>query len=298
MKDARALRIGFIGAGRVAGGLAKAFDAAGLHVVAVASRSPDSANAVATLVSGCAALENGQAVAGACDLVFITTSDDAIEETAAAIRWHDAQALVHCSGATEIDVLDSAARAGARIGGFHPMQSFGEPTTSARSLTGSTVTIEADERLDAVLTQIVDALGCRVNRLPPGKRALYHASAGYGSQFINVLLAETAAIWREWGASEGDVIAAILPMIRGTLEAVENAGIAASMPGPVSRGDVSTVATHSDALAELGAERLDFYREHCRRSITLAEDAGRIDPLTADKIRKALNPQSQPPQRK
>jgi predicted short-subunit dehydrogenase-like oxidoreductase (DUF2520 family) len=257
--------------------------------MAVASRSPASANLVAALVSECAAVSDGQAVADTCDLVFITTPDDAIGDTAAAVHWHDTQAVVHCSGTTEIDVLHSAAHAGAQIGGFHPMQSFGDPRISARSLAGSTVTIEATESLNAVLAQIVDALGCRINRLPPGMRALYHASAGYGSQFINVLLAETAGIWREWGANEDDVIAAILPMIRGTLEAVEDAGIAGAMPGPVSRGDDRTVASHRDALAALSSDRLNFYREHCLRSVTLAESAGRITPAIAAQIRKTLD---------
>ncbi len=289
MKDARALRIGFIGAGRVAGGLAKALDSAGFSVVAVSSRSASSAQSVAALLHGCDAMAGGQAVADACDFVFITTPDDAIARAADAVTWRAGQAVVHCSGATEVTVLDSAAQAGAMIGGFHPMQSFGDPALSAQSLGGSTITIEATAPLDGVLSEIAAALDCRINRLPQGKRALYHASAGYGSQFINVLLAETAAIWRDWAATEDDVIAALMPMIRGTLKAVENNGIAGSMPGPVSRGDSRTVAAHLDALREADADYAAFYRAHCRRSVALAEQAGRIDQATATTIRKTLS---------
>ena len=288
MKDARALQIGFVGAGRVAGGLSLALHAAGFSIAAVSSRSHDSAKAVADL-TGCAAFENAQDIADQCDLVFITTPDGLIAEATSAITWRAGQAAVHCSGATEVSALSNAAKAGALIGGFHPMQSFGAPATSAKALTGSTITIEADDPLDGVLTALVTGLGCRINRLPAGKRALYHASAGYGSQFVNVLLAETAALWRNWGASEEDVVRAIMPMIRGTLDAIEKGGIAGGMPGPVSRGDEQTVAAHIKALKEMNGEHLAFYRAHCSRTVDLAEEAERIDESTAQRLRKLLD---------
>ena len=169
------------------------------------------------------------------------------------------------------------------------MQSFGDAQVSAEALAGSTITIEAEEPLNETLTALAEGLGCRINRLPEGKRALYHASAGYGSQFVNVLLAETATIWRDWGASEEDVVRAILPMIRGTLNAIEKDGIAGGMPGPVSRGDEKTVTAHVEALREMEPERFTFYRTHCGRTVDLAEEAGRIDAPTANRIRKILS---------
>jgi len=289
MSNARALRIGFVGAGRVAGGLSSALHAAGLSIIAVASRSRESAQALAARIDGCAAAKDPQNVADQCDLVFITTPDGAISATTNAITWRAGQSVVHCSGATEVLALASAAAAGATIGGFHPMQSFGDPEISAQALTGSTITIEADEPLNGTLITIAENLGCRINHLPEGKRALYHASAGYGSQFVNVLLAETATIWRDWGASEEDVVRAILPMIRGTLDAIEKDGVARGMPGPVSRGDEETVAAHIDALRAMGDERLAFYRMHCQQTVDLAEDAGRIDAPTATRLRDSLN---------
>lgn len=287
MKDTRALRIGFVGAGRVAGGLSMALHAAGFSVTAIASRTFDSAKAVADLI-GAAAFESAQEVADRCDLVFITTPDGAISATTDAIQWRADQGIVHCSGATDVSALAAAEKAGAVTGGFHPMQSFGDPATSARAMNGSTITIEAIDPLDGVLSELATTLGCRINRLPAGKRALYHASAGYGSQFVNVLLAETATIWRDWGASEEDVIRAIVPMIQGTLDAIEKDGIAGGMPGPVSRGDVTTVAAHVDALTAMDTDRLAFYRAHCARTVDLAEEAERIDSDTAQRLRKVL----------
>lgn len=274
--------IGFIGAGRVAQGLGKALRDAGYDIRAVASRRNEAAVALARLL-GCEAV-GAQDVADRCDTVFLTVPDDAIRAVAGALDWRAGQAVVHCSGATEVSALDPAARAGALTGGFHPLQSFAAGGTA---LAGCTVTIEAASPLSGTLEAMVAALGCRLNRLPPGKRALYHASAGYGAGFVHVLLAEIATAWGTWGATEEDVLAAILPMARTTLDAVERGGIAGAMPGPISRGDIGSVRAHLAAMAGM-PEAQEFYRAHSLRSVDLALAAGRIDAATAEDLRTLL----------
>jgi len=282
-------RIGFIGAGRLGAALALALQQAGLRVVAVASARADSAQRMAAQLTRCEAV-SAQQVADGCDLVFVTTPDAAIEPSVAALRWCEHSAVVHCSGATEVDALAHARTQGAAVGGFHPMQTFGaDPAAAARSLAGCTVTVEAeDAALDTTLVAIATRLGCAVNRLPPGHRARYHAAAGYASQFVNVLLAEAARVWAGWGASEADTVRALLPLVRGTLAAIETSGIAGGMPGPVSRGDVGTVAKHMAAMTELGEPVLSNYRLLCSRTVPLAMARGGIDAATAQRLRAIL----------
>lgn len=281
--------IGFIGAGRLGAALALALHQAGWRVHAVASARADSAERIAARLPRCEAF-SAQQVADACDLVFVTTPDAAIEPTVAALSWRAGGAVVHCSGATEVDALRHARDQGAAIGGWHPMQTFGaDPEAAARSLAGCTVTIEAeDATLDERLVAIATRLGCAVNRLPPGMRARYHAAAGYASQFVNVLLAEAARVWATWGANEADTVRALLPLVRGTLDAIESAGIARGMPGPVSRGDVSTVAQHMVAMTLLGEPLLSSYRLLCGRTVPLALARGGIDAATAERLRRIL----------
>jgi predicted short-subunit dehydrogenase-like oxidoreductase (DUF2520 family) len=284
------LRIGFIGAGRLGTALALAMQRAGLNVHAVASARHASAQRTADRVPGCAVASAPQ-VASQCDLVFITTPDAAIAPTADAIDWRAGMGVVHCSGATEVDALAHARACGAAVGGFHPMQTFGsDPDAAAVSLAGCTATVEADNAaLNARLVAIADCLGCAVNRLPPGMRARYHAAAGYGSQFINVLFAQAARVWTTWGANEADVVRALLPMARGTLAAIESAGIAKAMPGPVSRGDVQTVNKHVAALQALGdAGVMESYRLLCARTIDLAQSQAAIDDAQAQQLRSVV----------
>ena len=120
-------------------------------------------------------------------------------------------------------------------------------------------------------------------------RARYHAAAGYGSQFINVLFAEAARVFASWGMAEADTVRALLPMARGTLAAIEAAGIARGMPGPVSRGDTDTVGKHLAAFAELGdAQTVESYRLLCARTVELAIAGGGIDEATAERFRTRL----------
>ncbi len=284
----RPLRIGFIGAGRLGTALAWSLARRGASVAAVASRSAASARRLAAGIDGCAAVDDAQRVVDACDLVFIATPDDAIAAATAALRWRAGVAAVHCSGATELAALAPAAAGGAAVGGFHPLQSFAETEAAIASLPGCTVTIEADEPLRATLVALAARLGCPVNLLPPGARALYHAAAGYASQFVNVLLREASTAWRQWGASEDDALRALVPLARGTLASIERLGVARGMPGPASRGDAGSIERHVAALGALDADMLRLYRELCARSVVLALERGGIDAATAARLRATL----------
>lgn len=272
------LRLGFIGAGRLAQALGLALQQAGTPVAQAGSRHIDSARAMAAMLSSCR-VGDPQAVADACDLVFVTTSDAAIAPVVAGLNWRAGQGVVHCSGATPVAVLQPAADAGALIGGFHPMQAFGgDPHAAVRSLPGCTVAIEAaDPSLDAHLHALASRLGCVGLTLPPAARARYHASGGYASQHVHVLLAEAVRLWQSWGATEQQALDALLPLLRGTLASVARSGVAGGMPGPVSRGDVGTVRLHRQALQAVDPDMRDLYDRLCVRGVALARQAGRLD---------------------
>lgn len=281
------LQIGFIGAGRLGKALAWHCARRGLRVAAAASRLSSEAKDLAARIPACR-IGSAQEIADSCDLAFVTTPDEVIRPTAEALRWRSGGFVVHCSGATEVSELAKAAVDGAHIGGFHPLQTFGDPEAAAQSLPGCTVTIEAEQPLDSVLATLAERLGCRVNRLPPGGRPLYHAAAGYTSQFINALLREASLMWQSWGASEADAVHALMPLVRGTLASIEQVGLAKGMPGPVSRGDVASVAKHVGALADFDPDMLGLYREMCNRTVTIAMEQRLIEATTATRVRALL----------
>lgn len=285
------LAIGFIGTGRLGKALALSFMDRGLQVAGVGSLTLEESAPLAAAIPGCENL-TPQQVVDRCDLVFVTTVDGAIAPTADALQWRAGMAVVHCSGATEVAALQKAAQDGAMTGGFHPMQTFGDPEAARRSLPGCTITIEAGPPLYAVLHEIAVRLECRVNLLPPGMRGRYHAAAGYASQFVNVILREASTLWQSWGAKEEDAVAALMPLVQGTLASIAGAGLARGMPGPVSRGDVVSIEKHLASLQGLDPALQHLYRALCTRSIALGLEAGGVDEGQAGQLRTLLDAES------
>ena len=280
--------LGFIGAGRIGTALAWGLARNGYAVAAVASRSRDSAERLAAGIAGCRTMPDPQSLVDGVDLVLLTVPDDAIAATCAGLRWRAGQAVVHCSGATELLALAPAASSGAHTGGFHPLQMFTEPETALRGLPGCTIAVEAEQPLLETLSGMAEALGCHMLRLPPGRRALYHAGAGYVAGFVNALVQDALAVWSPLGLSQADAIRALLPLLRGTADSIERSGPALGMAGPVSRGDVGTVEKHLRALGALDAGLLDLYRRLALRTVALGVRRGSLTPEKAAELRGLL----------
>jgi predicted short-subunit dehydrogenase-like oxidoreductase (DUF2520 family) len=175
------------------------------------------------------------------------------------------------------------------IGAFHPLQMFANPEVALETLSGCTVTIDAEPPLDARLTAIADRLRCRSVRLPPGQRALYHASAYYVGPFLVALMREAAHIWRALGMNERETLAALVPLLQGTVAAVLDGGLAQGMGGCVARGDAGTVQRHLEALDEFSPAQAALYRQLARRTIPLAVERGTLSAERAERIGALLD---------
>jgi predicted short-subunit dehydrogenase-like oxidoreductase (DUF2520 family) len=281
------IKLGFIGAGRVGTGLASAFARAGVGVVAVASRSVASAQALAKRVPG-ARVCSPQEIADRVDLAFLTVPDDAIEAVASRIKWRAGSACVHCSGAVELDALKKAVADGALAGGFHPLHMFGEAGESPGDLAGSAIALAGPDALVEKLEWLARALRAKALRLPEGGRALYHAAANFSGAFVIALIQETIALWGKLGIAENDALAALLPLLRGTAGNVEKLGAAGGLGSAVARGDAGTIRKHLDVLAKEAPDSLELYRILSLRTIPLALAKGTLKPETAKEIAALL----------
>jgi predicted short-subunit dehydrogenase-like oxidoreductase (DUF2520 family) len=262
-------RVGFVGAGRVGKGLSLALSRAGYRIVGLAGRDPREA----------------QRVVDDADIVFLTVPDDSLAAACRALEWQESKSAVHCSGAAELSVLAHARDEGALVGGFHPLQMFADPEVAARGLKGCAIAVEAEEPLAGILLRMVGDLGARPLRVPPGARAAYHAAAHYAGPFVAALIAEATAIWGRLGIAENDALAALLPLMRGSLDAIVHSGPARAMAGSVARGDVETLRRHVQALEP--ASR-DLYCRLALRTVPLALAAGNLEAALAARVREIL----------
>jgi predicted short-subunit dehydrogenase-like oxidoreductase (DUF2520 family) len=287
-------RLGFVGAGRLARCVAAVWSRVGYPVTAIASRSAASALEFASELPGCIVADDASAVAQHADVVFLTVPDDAIGATANALQLDPSRrgaiAVVHCSGATPVDVLTSAQTQGADIGGFHPLFLFGGLPSDQTRIAGCSVTIEANGPLHDTLTELVRALGCHPLSIPSGGRLLYHGAAHYAASFALCALSETTTLWKELGFDEDEALRAVLPMLAGTIETAREKGLPGALAGPVSRGDASIVVKQLALLQALGGDHATLYALMSRRAVALARRRPSPPPAEAlDAMERAIN---------
>jgi predicted short-subunit dehydrogenase-like oxidoreductase (DUF2520 family) len=195
---------------------------------------------------------------------------------------------VHCSGAAELDALKKAVADGALAGGFHPLHMFGEAREPSGALAGSAIALAGPDALVKKLARLARALDAKPLRLPEGGRALYHAAANFSGAFVIALIQETIALWGKLGVPEDAALAALLPLLRGTVDNVAKLGAAGGLGSAVARGDVGTLRKHLDVLAKEAPDSLELYRILSLRTIPLALARGTLEPETAKEITALL----------
>ena len=282
-------KVGFIGAGIVGTPLAVRLSRKGYPVIAVASRSKSSADRLAENVPGCTSYDTKQAVADVAELIFITTPDDAIAQVAAEIKWHSGQSVVHCSGADSLDSLEPARMAGAQVGGFHPLQTFASVAHAIENLPGSTFALETEGELLETLKQLASALEGNWVRLRAEDKVLYHTAAVLACNYLVTLTKMAADLWKVFDVSTPEATRALMPLLRGTLNNIENVGLPNCLTGPIARGDLGTIRKHLAALEKSAPALLSTYRELGLQSIPIALDKGKIDVDRAGELKKLLS---------
>ncbi len=284
------LKIGFIGAGTVARALAVGLHSQGYPVVAVSSRSQTTATNLAQLVNGCHGVSNNQDVADAAELVFIATTDDAISSVAAQIQWRPGHSVVHCSGADSVDILLSARKSGARVGVFHPLQTFAGFRQAVENIPGTTFALEAEEPLLTTLKDMATALGGHWIELGARDRVIYHAAAVFICNYLVTLVKLATDLWQTFAIPPEQATQALLPLIRGTINNIDTIGIPGCLTGPIARGDSGTMKKHLGALQKVAPDLVATYQELGLKTIPIALKKGGIDKKQASQLKAILRP--------
>ena len=286
-------KLGFIGAGRVGKALAVALHREGYAVVSTASRTLASAEALAELVPDCTAYTTFDEAASAADFVLITSTDDAIGPVATTTSWKPGQGVVHCSGSASLDALEGAARHGAIIGAFHPLQAFTTLENSVASLPGSTFAIEGEGEMRTFLTEMARALGGNPIYLRSEDKPLYHASVVMLGGIFMQYAGAVAGIWKQFGMEPNQALKSLVPIAQGVCLTLESDGVPDGLAGPYVRGDVGTIQKHVDAIGTFAPHMLPSYCHMALSGLDLAFEKGDVPQDRAEKIREILTSATQ-----
>lgn len=183
------------------------------------------------------------------DIVFIAVRDEAIPEVAERLASHvsNAGVVAHLSGFTPVLALHDIQERGIAVGGFHPLQSLPDPQTGSKALAGAFVGIDGVQLGVDVLTHLASSLGMEPFRLDDSARPAYHAAAAAAANFVVTALAVSADLYESAGVDPR----VSRPLVERAVANAFDKGPAASLTGPIARGDIETVIGHLEAAHEV-----------------------------------------------
>ncbi|MGY1653136.1 Rossmann-like and DUF2520 domain-containing protein [Geodermatophilus sp. SYSU D01119] len=270
------LRVGVVGAGRVGAVLGAALAAAGHDVVAASGVSAASAERAARLLPGVPLLPADEVVAAA-DLVVLAVPDDILAGLVAGLAgtgsWRPGQLAFHTSGAHGLAALAPAEEAGVLPLALHPAMTFTGAPEDADRLAGAPFGVTSRPEHRPVAETLVLEMGGEPFFVAEADRRLYHAALVTGANHLVTLVAEAADLLRAAGV---DAPARVLaPLLTAALDNGLRRGDR-GLTGPVSRGDVGTVADHLHTLTERAPASVAAYVAMAQRTTERALAAGRL----------------------
>jgi predicted short-subunit dehydrogenase-like oxidoreductase (DUF2520 family) len=168
---------------------------------------------------------------------------------------------------------------------MHPLQSFAGATDS---LQGVYCCIEGDAEATARLVDLAESLGMVPMTLQPEAKELYHAAAVMACNYLVALEDVACELMEAAGLDADQALKALLPLIRGTVDNLQDEGLPNALTGPIARGDSAVVRRHLEAIQARAPDLLALYQALGRRALRLARRSGDISPEAADDLQDAL----------
>ena len=224
------MRLGILGGGRAAWAYGSAWKRIGWPLSGVWLRD-DSHSHIAELLE--TARMDMSDLARDSELLLVAVSDRAIAEVAAAIP--ETEALIfHASGAL-LSLRDGFS--------LHPLKAL-PPVGAASDLEGTLLVFEGEHRRTAKL--MAAAIGARFCEVAPEQKALYHAAAVFGSNYVAASLEIAQRLMARAGVT--DVREDLVALARSAIENWHAHDDAKRFTGPAARGDSEVMAQHRAAL--------------------------------------------------
>jgi predicted short-subunit dehydrogenase-like oxidoreductase (DUF2520 family) len=168
------------------------------------------------------------------------------------------------------------------------LQTFADVDQAVENLPGSTFALEAEEPLLSMLKELIFLLNGNWVELKPGDKVLYHAAAVFACNYLVTLVKLALDLWLDFGVSAKEATRALLPLLTGTINNIDNVGLPDCLTGPVARGDSGTIERHLSALGTRSPSLLTTYKELGLQTIPIALAKGQVNEQKAEEMRALL----------
>ena len=243
--------IAIIGTGNVAHWVVSRLkDSQEFPVAQVYGRRMDQARALAGM-AGAQAIDDLSELRRECDLYLFTVKDDAYREVLEKVPFTMPLAL-HTAGSVSQSVFEGHAR---EYGVLYPLQTISKNADLEELEVPLCV---EDDRLGAsreLVWRLAAALSDQCHRVGEAQRAVLHLAAVFACNFSNAM----AVIADDLLKADGLDFKMLLPLMRQTLDKLQELSPIEAQTGPAVRGDRAVMDKHIRMLED---ERLrNIYRE-------------------------------------
>jgi predicted short-subunit dehydrogenase-like oxidoreductase (DUF2520 family) len=157
------------------------------------------------------------------------------------------------------------------------------------NIPGSTFAIEAEEPLKSILIDMAETLGGNWIELKAEDKVAYHAAAVFSCNYLVTLVKLATDLWETFSIPPEQATKALLPLLHGTLNNIENIGIPNCLTGPIARGDTGTITKHIRTLEEKAPGLVSTYRELGRQTVPISLAKGKIDEKRSRELETILS---------
>ncbi len=283
-----------LGAGRVGRSLAVELGGAGVPLAGIWSRTEEHAREAAALTR-CEARFGAWPDTSAAEVVLFclpaAATVTAAEGLAAAGPAAPRQIWLHAAPTLPGDVLRRGPGLPLAVGSVFPFIGFGvRPRVPAPNYAWL---VEGEPAAVNLATRIGRAMGHEVLAIPAPFKPVLHTSLTFVTGFMAALLDAAADLFVRTGMPYSEATDILEPVLQATCEAFLDHG-AASISGPVARGEADCVARHLETLHQVAPDMMPLYRWMARYQVALTMASGQSRPEHQVLVRLLLDRDESP----
>ncbi len=187
------------------------------------------------------------------DIIFICVPDDAIVSVVASLKNVFEQKRItkfvfHCSGVLTSEVFDLLRKFDIACASIHPIQTFAGQDLDWQKLSNIYWGLEGDLKAIDKASEIIEQLKSDKVIITRELKSLYHLACTIASNYLISLLVPVVDIFKKLGFSEGQTMTILHPLLLTTVSNLRELGLKGALTGPISRGDIKTIAKHIEKL--------------------------------------------------
>jgi predicted short-subunit dehydrogenase-like oxidoreductase (DUF2520 family) len=225
------------------------------------------------------------------EVIFIAVSDSELEYITKYIISFTKNCSIkgkyfyHLSGALDSDALNLLSWQGAYTGSLHPIQTFANKRDGFKGLEGIYYGFEGSIEARKISVDFVKLFNGNVLLIKKEAKRLYHVAACFISNYLVSLAYASEELFEMAGIDKTIGLEAFEPLVKKTLENIYKMGTVNSLTGPISRGDVNTIAEHLNSLYKSNPKILDLYRSLGNITAEIAYEKKTIDKYKLENIK-------------